>query len=286
MGQTLQMIAGADGGPWATTLLNDGQPVAFPSDSTFVATVSRGGGEASIFTPTVAWVDAASGTLSMSVSAAQIASLDPGSYVLQVFVATGGRKVPAFDGTLEILPSVGTETPGQTFCAFEDMLVFSSQVRSLQQSRGSDATGFYAQRAQVTGHLIRWFDKRYRPIQGLTKVRSGTPDPILGLEDVASPTAPFLPRAAFLAGMLGGGVVVDPRLREITARLAVALVLERQSTGTSSNVYMAEVEEQRRMAAEMLADYQVQLDTSDPLNGEPDYLIDTQCTILPTGTAP
>lgn len=283
MGQTLQVIAGTDGGPWQSTLLNEGVPVSFPDAATFSSTVSRGGEEASIFSPTVAWISAVAGTFTISVAAGQTAALDVGFYTMQVFVLNAGLKQAAFDGQLEILPTVGTVTAPVAWCSYEDLLLYSDQIKALRARGGVDVTGFLGQRAKETSELSRDIVLRYRPTPGFVRVRSNTMNPVVGM-DVASPTAVAPSKADLTAALAAGGLILETKLREIVARRTIALIFSRQETGGNAQVYRQESIDQRAMADELFRCYQAQVDLDN--DGMPDALFHCNVTLLPPGTAP
>lgn len=283
MGQTLRIIAGSDAA-WATTLLNEGQPVSFPSNATFAATVSRGGEEASLFTPTVTWVNSSLGQVTLAIAAAQTASLDPGMYVLQVFVVSGGARTAAFDGSLEVLPTVGSVTPPVFWCSAEDLYLYSDQIKALRASKGADLTNFLAQRAKETSELSRDLVLRYEPNAAFTMTRHNTPNPVLGTLDWVEPDTTPPSKAALTAALAGTGLVLETKLREIVARRTIALIFSRQETGGNAQVYRQESIDQRDMADALFRCYQAQVDLDG--DGIPDALFGKDVILLPSGTAP
>lgn len=279
MGQTLRIIAGSDGGPWRATLLNEGVHVSFPPSATFLATFSRGGEEASLFTPAVSWIDSTAGTIQLSTNALDTANIDVGTYYLQIFVISAGEKIPAFNGQVEILPTVGSITPPMAWCAFEDMLDYSTVLQTMD-SRRVDITGFLNLRARVTSELIRDIIKRYNPRPGFIKVRQNTLDPMVG-QDKASPTAVAPSKFAITAALNAGHVIFEKQLVEIVARRSIALVMSRQSTSDSK--YRQEAMDQRAMADDLWRCYQCQVDLDG--DGVPDCLVDMDVILLPPGVA-
>lgn len=283
MGQTLRIIAGSDAA-WATTLLNEGVPVSFPSNATFVATVSRGGEEASLFSPTVTWINSSLGQVTLAIAATQTASLDPGVYVLQVFVVSGGARTAAFDGSLEVLPTVGSVTPPVAWCSYEDLLLYSDQIKALRASKGVDVTGFMGQRAKETSELSRDLVLRYEPNATFSATRHNTPNPVLGTLDWVEPGTIPPSKAALTAALAGTGLVLETKLREIVARRTIALIFSRQETGGNAQVYRQESIDQRDMADALFRCYQAQVDLDG--DGIPDALFGKDVILLPSGTAP
>lgn len=295
MGQTLQAIIGADNGPWNATLLNRGSAIVYTGSETFVATFSRGGEEASLFTPAVAWVTPSLGIIKLSLSASQTAALDPGVYVLQIFVVSGGLKVPGFDGRVELLPTVGTVAPGLTWCSEADMLLRSDVIRSLQGGRGAnDATGLLLQRVEATAERSRHLVTRYDPQAGFIKVRQNVLDPFVQSMDVPSPLAVPLSKQDLTTALATvGGIVLEAALRDIIARDAISLLLRRQATSGNARSYLEEAEAQSAMADERFKCYRAQIVTASPIvSPSPigpisNFLVGThECILLPAGTAP
>jgi hypothetical protein len=285
----------------ATTLLNGGVVLSYPDSAALDASVWRGGGEASLFSPAVAWSLPAAGAFTLAISAGQTTNLEAGSYRLQVGVTVGGVRSLAFDGPIEVTDTVGTVAPAMTWCAADDMLLYSDQIRSLQSSRGADVTGFLAQRGQATSKRSRAMVNRYRPRNGFVRVRQNQMDPILDTMDVPNPTA-VPPSKADLTTALAtlGGIVLEEKIVEIVARDAIALVLRRQATSANARAYLEEAEAQVAMADDLFRCYQAQVITATPIGvgvvvtiegtptsaGFSNFLIDHDCVILPEGTAP
>lgn len=285
----------------ATTLLNDGVAVAFTPADVLDALAWRGGDEAALFAPAVAWISAPAGTLTLTIAAGQSSALDPGEYRIQVGVtrASGVRSL-CYDGRLTVLATIGAAAPALTWCSAADVLRYATSVSTLQAIKAAnDSSGFLLQRADATARRSRMLVKRYNPRPGFVKVRNNLPDPIAGL-DIQSPTAVWPSKrdvAAALATV--GGIVLEQQLREMIARDAISLILRRQATGASASVYLAEAEAMEAMADAIYREYQPQLVTAAPIGvgvpvlvdgssvttGFTNFLIDMDCTILPMGTA-
>lgn len=286
MGHSLRVISGADGGPWTSTLMNDGVVVSYPGTATFDASVWRGGDEAPLFAPAVDWIDSTMGTFRVFIPASFTAALEEGTYRIQIFVDSAGVRSEAFDGFLEILSTTGGVTPSITWCDQSDVLLYSSTVSDLQAKRQTnDASGFLLQRVQATAKRSRMLVKRYMPRLGFVKVRQNTLDPFLDSMDIPSATA--VPPSKFdLTAAFGrvGGIVLEEQLREIVARDAISLILRRQAT--TSMPYRQEAEAQEAMADEIFKCYQAQVVTAAPIGGNTNFLIDMDCIVLPAGISP
>lgn len=282
MGQTLEVVAGSDRA-WRTTLKNEGVALAFDPAAALDASVGRGGGEGTLFAPAIAWVDAAAGTVQMSVSAAQTAAVDPGEYRLLIGVTAAGARSIAFDGTLRVDSGIGTDAAPMVWCTLQDMFRHSSQLRTIHAEANRRApTDFLDERGFATAEVKRRILLRYDPRAGMARVRRATPDPILGY-DVPDPTA-TVPTPAQVSAWIGvvGGLVLEPTIREIVARLAVADVLERQSS--SSRDARDDARLFRDDADRLFKCYWAQIDTD--LDGTADLLVRRDVILLPPGTAP
>jgi hypothetical protein len=287
MGQTLQIVAGSDRS-WGTTLKNAaGVALAFDPADPLDAAVWAGGdvGAPTIFRPSVAWVSAPDGTVSLTVAAAQTATLDPGVYKIHVGVTAGGARAIGFDGQLEVLPAPGTATLGTPYCTFADMLLYYDQVGTLANRRADEAN-FLGQRMRAKTELDRMIILRYGARSGMVLTRRNTFDPILQTFDVPTPSAAAPSKAQLTAYLNAGGLIAEDLAREMTAKWAIAFVLERQTTASGRNPYPEEAERFRQMAMAIWRCYQAQIDTSDPLDGVADLLIGRDVIILPPGTAP
>jgi len=277
----------------ATVLLNAGVVVPYTSGAVLDASVWRGGEEASLFSPAVAWIDATMGTLTLGIAVGQSSGLEQGKYRLQVGVTgVGGVRSLAYDGWLEVGDSPGNVAAPLAWCDYEDMLLYSDAIKSLGGSRGVDLTAFLAQRAEETAKRSREMVIRYRQRPGYTRVRQSTPDPIIG-QDPANAAAVALSKGDLTTALATvGGIVLEEKLREIIARGAIALVLGRQTTVGNSQAYRQEAAEQRSRADELFKCYQAQIHTASPIvSPSPigpvsDFLIDRDCILLPPGTSP
>ncbi len=271
-----------------TQLLNAGVLVPYLAGATLDASVWPGAGEGILFTPTVAWTNPADPTqgLTLVVSSTQSASVGPGRYRLQVGVTAMGVRSLAYDGELQVSDTPGSVPAPLTWCSAADMLLYSDVIGNLRARRDvEDATGFLLQRGQATSKLARMIVKRLDYHSMMVFTRQNTLDPILQTFDVPTPFA-AIPSKTDVTTTLAtpGGIVLEEQLREIAARMAIALVLRRQAT--SNVAYRQEAEAQEAMADDLFAKYQAQIVTASPIGGNTNFLVDQNVIILPTGTAP
>lgn len=272
----------------STVLKNAGLVVTFDSSATLDATVWRGGGEPSLFAPSVAW-DAdnggyAGGVVALSIAASQASTLDPGEYRFQVGVTTAGVRSLAFDGIIRVTDTIGAGGTPMTWCSFQDVLDISTQVASLN-SRSADKAGYLNLRARATAERARKLVKRYMADFGMCWVRGNTFDPILRTLDFKSPTAVYPSKQDITTAIAGGGVVVEQQLRDIVAHDTAATILKRQ---VGNAQYQAAALDHEAESDRLWKCYQAQIDlpVAGVYDGIPDVLIDTNAILLPPGTAP
>jgi hypothetical protein len=283
VGQTLEVVAGSDRS-WGTTLRSaEGVALTFGPADALDASVGRGGGEGTLFAPAVAWVDAPAGAVRLSVSAAQTAAVDPGEYRLLIGVTAGGARSIAFDGILRVDSGVGIDAAPMVWCTLQDMFRHSSQLRTIHAEASRRApTDFLDERGFATAEVRRKILLRYDPQSGLPRVRRTTPDPILGFDVPDRAAAVPTPAEISASLAVAGGLVLEPTIREIVARRAVADVLERQSS--SSRDARDDARMHRDEADRLFKCYWAQVDTD--LDGTADLLVHRNVILLPPGTAP
>lgn len=279
MGQALEIKAGF-GQQWVATLRNSGVAVAYTTSATLDATLWRGGGEAALFNPTVAWIDAPNGKFTLTIAPNQTTALDPGEYSLEVGITPlGGVRSLGFAGVIRITDAPGTNPAPVAWCTYQDMLDYSDQVSALV-GRGVDVSGFLNIRARITLEVSRDIVTHYQPTAGLTRTRKAIADPIVGF-DVPDPTATPITKAALTAALAAGGLILEARIREVVARRSIGVVLSRQ---VSNRQYADEASMQRELADRVFRSYHAQVDLNN--DGVPEVLIGRDCTFLPAGAAP
>jgi hypothetical protein len=288
MGQTLKIKAGFDR-TWDGTLRaqDTGLPTPYPPDATFDAAVARGVGEPTLFAPTLTWIDSSAGTFRISIAASQTAGLDPGVYILQAGVSSGGIRSEAFDGQLEITGVPGSITLRTPYVTAADLAFFYPLLRTIQAYREDDA-GFLSRRALASDEFDRTFLERYKHMEkpGFVKRRRPQMETVAGLGfDVADPSA-VPPTNAEMAGYLAAGGLLlgsTPRqapreVREIVSKIAIADLLEGQETTGGRNPYRDEAPVMRAEVEKLWRDYDIQVDVDD--DGVPDLLVGSDIVLL------
>lgn len=265
----------------ATSLRNNGQALAFDPLDPLEAVVWRGDDAADLFFPDVAWSSAPDGTLTLAVRAGDTAGLEPGRYSLRVGVTAQGFRMLAYDGVIQIEGSPGSDAPRVPYVTGRDLTFYYDQNGTFHNDE-SDQAAFLRQRVDASDEFDRMLVTRYMARPGFARRRFPDYDPDLGY-DRPDPTLAPPTRAQLTDWLKAGGLVVEQKAREIVARMALFLILDRQET-ESQNVYRQHAQEQRARAAELWAGYQAQIDAD--LDGIADWLIGIDATFLPAGAAP
>lgn len=287
MGQTLRIKAGFDR-TWKTVLLaqETGLPTPYPSDATFDCAVARGVGEPTLFSPTLTWNAGAGGSAAgaflIFIASGQTANLDPGTYILQAGVTSGGIRSEAFDGQLDVTGVPGTMTLRIPYVTAADLAIFYPKVQTFQAYREDDA-GFLTRRALASDEFDRCFLERYKHMDkpGFVKRRLTSMSAVVGF-DVSDPTA-APPTNAQMKGYLdAGGLVVAREVKEIVSKIAIADLLEGQETGGSGrNPYRDEAPVMRAEVERLWREYDIQVDTNS--DGQPDLLVGRDIVLLTGG---
>lgn len=264
-----------------TTLYNRGVPLSFSAAPGLEAVVWKGSDLTNLFFPTVAWVDATAGKLRLVIPAGDTAALEPGHYRMRVGIDVEGARLLAYDGGLDVLEAPGAATYRRPYVTGKDLEYYYPALGSMQVYR-SDPTNFLAHRADASDQFDRMLLNRYLARPGFTKRRFPNSDDVLGY-DRPDPTVAAPTKAQLTTWLAQGGYRIDQLGREMIARMAIRLVLDRQET-MDANPYRDHGKEMVDRVNELWAGYQAQIDAD--LDLVPDWLIDTDATFLPAGAAP
>lgn len=106
--------------------------------------------------PSVTWITPAQGTISLTVSAANTASLSTGLYRIRVAIAPlgTGQLLVAYDGRIEFTYSAAAGTPRPVYCTYQDLLKIAPWIESIQDA-ANDQAQFTDERADARA----WFDE-------------------------------------------------------------------------------------------------------------------------------
>jgi hypothetical protein len=106
------------------------------------------------FSPAVAWLDAAAGTLTVSGTGDQTAALAPGDYPGRVRITDGAETYTAYEFVLPILPAPGSAEARPVYCTLDQLRRHGRTVLAEIQAE-EDQAGFREQRADAR----EWFEE-------------------------------------------------------------------------------------------------------------------------------
>lgn len=224
----------------------------FTGADTLVASVWPGDNITESFAPTMAWVVAASGTATLTITGASTAALAAGVYRLSVWVTVSGAKYLIHEGTLTLTAVAASGTQGTVYCTLDDMKREFAQVESIAGK--SDQSGFREQRAEARA----WYDSIIlRHYSGQQTIVSQTrfsvdnsPWQRTGLED---PT---------IRGYLDDDMLlVTTQVKRANALYACSRICAAQITADGSNEYHNLAARFLRQAENIVATTTAELDT-------------------------
>lgn len=236
----------------SVSLLDDtGAAQAWSASDTPTARVWRGGDQASLFTPTCAWVSATSGTLTVTIARTDTASLTPARYRLQVKVtrASDSKEFLGQDAWLVLTDAPGSGTVPDTYCTLDDMLDYAGELAgNLQES--ADETGFQEERAKActwtrrtvlsrAGTLFDRYAESYTDLgEDWVTVLDAATDSVTTTTDANAVREAFLStvRGYLTSGYLKTDKADDSGIVEANALYALALVYGRQLGEASKDV--------------------------------------------------
>lgn len=238
---------------WKVQILDSAkEPIVYSPDDVLRGIVWVGGSsKTELFAPTVTWIDATAGIILISISADQVTPdpmaevpdlVEPGKYQLLVLVTTfeTEKTQEVWSEELELLPIPGQESPLRSYVRFRDLLAISQAIVDAQDK--SDETGFAYQCYEASN----WLD-------GIILARSGGAQYWShGFASNSSTT---------IQGYLADGkLMITPKVREIVARRAVAMILE--SAGSEPKL-VAQAQRQYSIANNLISTYQAEFDVNN-----------------------
>jgi hypothetical protein len=246
---------------WVVTVRDEAEaPVmTYTGSEALQGTVGPGRSYAPVCTLTPTWLVPSAGTISVPITQAQSASLDPGQYLVTVGLADSSRAF--YEGFLEVAFGAGTDVLPKTYCSYVDMLNLVEWIGKLQTSR--QVAGFAPER----GRARDWLDQVLINRAGARGDASLVPWTTTGSSS-----------GRWLRQQLdAGALVVRGDVVEMTARKAISYVCEAQ---------LSRLEEQEvvlgrqfaRIAEQMVkclrADLTFTVRSPDNLDAWPDMTID------------
>jgi hypothetical protein len=212
------------------------------------AAVWAGEDQPPLMTPAVEWVDASVPSVSLIVSAADLAAaeLTDDLYRLSVTVTTASDGEPhlGFDGLLQVMDAPGSGAALSSYATSADLASVSPEIAGMQSAQ-SDLAGFAAQRHEARTEFETRVLNRYRPQPGrsrryLNAARTAA-GPYLVFAD-SSDNSPPPTHAQLRTWLSTSRLLVTDEIRQANAYLAAALVYEDQITAgnqSTSNTYAA-----------------------------------------------
>jgi hypothetical protein len=249
----------------------------YTGSEVFAGVVWAGDDRAPLLTFTPTWIDASLGTYNFQLPAAQVASLDVGTYTVSIKFADGSGEV--LRAVLEVGPSPGTAAPLFSYITYQQMMVFSQgQVERLQDAV-SDETGFAEQRAQASLDLDAMILSRYQPVPGRSRRYVDSAGSGAGSYRAfgPGPTGDPAPSRSTIRGYLGTTkLILNADVVECVAHLALAIIYLGQPG--RDNPYREAGNSERALALQAFRRALIEFDTNG--DGVAELRIDQDITWL------
>lgn len=192
----------------------------FVGSDTLAAVAWDGGDGATLATFGATWIDASAATIKLSVRASDTTPLEAQPYPVRVTVTKSGRSLVAWEGWIDLSPSPGSTAAKATYGSYADMVQYGGPwLRDLLVS-GTSRAGFVDERARARTTLDEWILANYRPAR---------PYGSMGIGYGTSPylfTSPEGPNPVIKGYLDTNKLIVDDKVREVVARLAIAFACE------------------------------------------------------------
>jgi hypothetical protein len=205
----------------------------FTGSEALTATIWAGDTTAGLQTPTAVWINAALGTIKLTINATVSAALTaPAWYRVKLTIAgAGNRTYDAFEGLLQLLAAPGATAAPTVYSTFDDLVFYAPWIETLEDL-SVDESGL----ARERGRARSWLDDLI-----VQRWKATSPTPQLGqpgwgawMMSGAGMTDP-LPSKWFrdqLGLNLGVGgtttLIVRDSTKEICSKKAIAYVCESQ----------------------------------------------------------
>ena len=285
----LQVVIGARG-VWQLTLRDrlSKAITTYLGTETLALDCWPGDDEAALFHPTATWISPGSGTIQVTISAAQSAALVPGQYDLLLWITAGSADPVSrpIAGGLSVLRSPSSAAAPLTFCSRADLEDIYPRLDVLG-NLPNHATNFLRERAKATTWVIAQClarasrdladqARRHLPILASTPIYATTGvDAGPGWGPSTIPDATIRDDLISLKTAIdGGGLMVSLSLdnsqtKQLTATYALYLVFRTQtSSGAGDTPWQTLAKQFRSEAIHLLAGYVAWIDTNG--DGVPD----------------
>jgi hypothetical protein len=226
-----------------------------------LAEVWTGDDQETLFEPTVEWESVDEGKVRITFASADTETLAEGDYPVMLSITASGLTAKRRIALLRVSLAPGTAEPRPVYCTYGDMLRYAGGLAA-DLGDISDQTGFADERADARSEIdetlmsrVEWQltnrVQRADPFHAWDFTRTWNPT----LDSDGGNTSELEDFRDYLSD---GKLRTDARLKEIAARLSVALVYDRQSASGAAviagrgNEFKATAAEFRRRALMML----------------------------------
>jgi hypothetical protein len=205
---------------------DDGQAVTgYQPEDTLDASVYLGPGQAALFSPLVAWINAPSGSIRLEISAAQTLGLSRGLYRLEIGVTVDGKRVAVVDGLIELtstkaVSSAPLRTP---YCDVDDLVELSEGILTKQTGKGLG--GFLKARIWASDKIDEIIVGHYRPDPFQFAATFSNPHVTPGIYSGWGGLSAVLGTSPWLKAQLAAGhLIVTPLVVDICAHLSLGRI--------------------------------------------------------------
>jgi len=228
----LTIVQGTDQSyPQQITIDGSTPSTQFLNTDTLSGRVWPGGGQATLFTPTVTWIDASTAQFLITITAAQSTTLGPGKYSLQALATRSGVSIAIFDGSLKVTSAPGSTAALPVYTSYDDLVQYADWLEDLQTER--DGYGF--QREQ--GRARSWFDDMLVERWKWNSYAPMTGTPGYGSYSLYGGRDPF-PSKWLRDTLALNTLIVRDQVRECLAKKAISYICARQiGKGDSARDY-------------------------------------------------
>ena len=249
----------------------------FTGSETFSATLWAGDDRTAAATLTAVWDDdladnpegVAKPRIKLTVATSAIDELTPGRYYVQVIINPGTDDVPVLeDGSfLELTAAPGSGTAADTYCTLDDVRRFAPWIDQAAAKHGSVQLDLAEVRARARTILDDRIVSAYvAGVRGGTITR-GIYETYLTVDDTSTEIRAWLDSDKLMVSGGRGEIV-----KEITARLTIAMVCEPLLGGPDDKMtYQKMGAFNRRLAEQLITSYRAELDTDG--DGSVDVII-------------
>ncbi len=264
--ETILTVSSNCDGSWQVAAEDSsGVAVAFNGGDSLECVVWQGSDSAALFSPSVSWLSAALGTITVSVSAAQTAPLTPGLYPLEVTAipVSTGQRLRVLDAWFSVDPSPGVRAMPPVYGSYQDMVDHGGGDWLDALRKESGLSNFTRERARARSYLDRMVMKKFRP---WTSRVGNYASAGVGLNLVGPPDAQNVIIRDYLAA---GALMVTDDIVEIVSLKALELVCRQRLTFEAGDKWAGRATLYQALCRKLVLCTVAQLDIN--ADGLPDY---------------